>query len=139
MEITILGFKMRLELIILCMLLGGFISLNLFCTCAGGVKESFQLIGSSLDYTMGEGVKSSWENKTSSEDYSNGLYSSLEGNVGGEVPLPESELILFNQNKFAPECCPSVYSNSTGCVCATPEQMKYLNTRGGNRTLTTEY
>jgi len=141
MELTIMGFKMRVEIIVLCILLGGFIGVNLFCTCAGGVKESFELIGSALDYTMGDGIKTSWENKKThdSGDYTSSLYKTLEGNVGGEVPLPETEMIMFSKNKFAPECCPSVYSSSTGCVCASPEQMKYLNQRGGNRTLTSEY
>jgi len=134
-----MGFKMRLELIILCMLIGGFIATNLFCSCMGGVKETFALLGSELDYQMGNGVKSSWEKQVSSADYADDLYQSMEDNTGGAVPLPDSELIMFNSNKFDPDCCPSVYSNSSGCVCATPEQMKYLNQRGGNRTLTSMY
>ena len=64
---------------------------------------------------------------------------SLEDNVGGKVPLPEGELLIFAENKFDPKCCPSAYSNSSGCVCATPEQMNYLNTRGGNRTFSSIY
>jgi hypothetical protein len=58
---------------------------------------------------------------------------------GGPIPLPEGELLFFDSTKFSPDCCPSVYSNADGCVCASPEQMKYLNERGGNRTLTSEY
>jgi hypothetical protein len=143
MEITLMGFKMRVEIIILCMIIGAFIGVNVFCSCAGGLKEGFEvssnLVGSAIGYTMGEGVKSSWEKKTSTADYVKDLNQPMESNTGGQVPLPESELIMFNDNKFAPECCPSVYSNSSGCVCATPEQMNYLNQRGGNRTLTTEY
>ena len=54
--------------------------------------------------------------------------------TGTPVPLPEGELVIFAQNKFKPECCPSPYSSSTGCACITPEQYNYLNTRGGNRT-----
>jgi hypothetical protein len=106
----------------------------------GGIKEGFKAgivgIGSALDYKMGEGVKRSWENKPI-EDAN--IYSSLEQNVGGPVPLPEDELLFFDKNKFSPDCCPSNYSNADGCVCASPEQMKYLNERGGNRTLTGEY
>ena len=67
------------------------------------------------------------------------IYSNLEKNEGGPVPLPEEELLFFNRNKFSPECCPSAYSNGDGCVCASPEQMKYLNERGGNRTLHGEF
>jgi hypothetical protein len=51
------------------------------------------------------------------------------------VKVPSDELHFFAENKFAPECCPSSYSSSTGCACMTPEQLNYLNTRGGNRTL----
>ena len=36
--------------------------------------------------------------------------------------------------KFTPECCPSTYSSSTGCACLNPQQINYLNQRGGNRT-----
>jgi hypothetical protein len=118
--------------------------------------------GSSLDYKMGNGVKRSWENNnvvenvlpvvessilTASNDATQpiiggsgatvnyNIFSDLEKNEGGPIPLPENELLIFDKNKFSPECCPSAYSNSDGCVCASPEQMKYLNERGGNRTL----
>ena len=35
--------------------------------------------------------------------------------------------------KSKPECCPSTYSNTQGCLCNTPEQNKFLNMRGQNR------
>jgi len=35
-------------------------------------------------------------------------------------------------NFFKPECCPSVFSNSSGCICLTPEQLTYLRSRGRN-------
>jgi hypothetical protein len=122
----------------------------------GGIKEGFQAalvgIGAAIDYKMGDGVKKSWENSNTILNSSNPLasidqindasniYSNLEKNEGGEpLPLPEDELLMFDKNKFSPECCPAPYSNADGCVCASPEQMKYLNERGGNRTLTGEY
>jgi hypothetical protein len=116
----------------------------------GGVKEGFQAglygLGSALDYKMGDGVKKSWENNDVVQDNKpnqinddTNVYSILEKNEGGPVPLPEGELLIFDNNKFSPECCPSSYSNSDGCVCASPEQMQYLNQRGGNRTLHSEY
>ena len=117
----------------------------------GGVKEGFQAglvgLGTALDYKMGEGVKKSWENKDTIENAKSSavndnanIYSSLEKNDGGTpIPLPEGELLIFENNKFSPDCCPSSYSNADGCVCASPEQMKYLNERGGNRTLHDAY
>ena len=99
---------------------------------------------------MGDGVKKSWENKNTILNNpspmvsrpindSTNIYSDLEKNEGGQIPLKEDEMLIFDTNKFSPDCCPSTYSNADGCVCAAPEQMKYLNERGGNRTLTGEY
>ncbi len=129
----------------------------------GGLKEGFQAglagLGTALDYSMGDGVKRSWENSNAIVNNSNPvvsvgmatnsepmiindtaeIYAKLENNISGPIPLPEGELLFFDTNKFSPECCPSSYSNSEGCVCAAPEQLKYLNERGGNRTLTSEY
>ena len=136
MEITVLGQKLRVELIIVCVLVGWFIFANMFCSCAGGVKEGFNaaidLSGAALDYSMGNGVKGSWD-KPSNNLYPN-IDASLEGNVGGPIPLPENELFIWRENKSDPSCCPATYSTSTGCICASPEQMTYLNERGGNRT-----
>jgi len=140
MEFSILGHKMRVEVVVLSMILGVFIGMNVFCSCAGGVKEGFQagteLVGAALSYSMGDGVRSSWEMKQN--NYVS-PYQHLEGNTAGKVPLAEGQLFMFDENKIKPECCPSAYSSSTGCVCASPEQMKYLNQRGGNRTLNTMF
>ena len=121
----------------------------------GGIKEGFQAglvgIGAAIDYKMGDGVKKSWENKNTilnnnpspvdskTVNDSANIYSALEKNEGGTIPLPEDEMLIFDSNKFSPDCCPSNYSTGEGCVCASPEQMKYLNERGGNRTLTGEF
>ena len=145
MEINILGQKMRLEIIILCMIIGGFIGVNVFCSCAGGLKEGFyaaeDLMGAALNYSMGDGVKSSWEKGVNVDKKGKGgnIYNTLDANVGGDVPLPDGELYMFYNNKNSPDCCPAAYSADNGCVCASPEQMKYLNRRGGNRTLDSEY
>lgn len=145
MEYKLFGQKIRLELIILILIIGVFIVVNMFCSCHGGVREAFQvskdLTGSALDYVMGQDIKSSWNYKhggDSKKTY-NDWTKHLESNVGGQVPLPEGELFMFAQNRNSPDCCPSHYGSSTGCVCISPEQYSYLNKRGGNRTLTTEY
>ena len=59
-------------------------------------------------------------------------------NKGTPVPL-QGTLFYFKNNKFAPECCPSSYSSSTGCACISNDQLEYLNQRGGNRTLPSEF
>ena len=55
------------------------------------------------------------------------------------VPLPEGEMLLFANTKFAPEFCPNTYSTSTGCAAMTGAQYNYLVTRGGNNVPYSEY
>jgi len=145
MEITVLGQKLRLEIVILSMIVGAFIAVNLWCSCAGGVKEGFQagtaLAGAALDYSMGNGVQGSWEanqNEAITGSYKS-WYAHLDANKGGPVPLADGQLYMFAENKFDASCCPSTYSSSTGCACLSPEQAKYLNERGGNRTLNSQF
>ena len=142
MVINLLGQKLRVEILVLILIVGALIGMNLFCQCKGVSKESFSMLtGAPLNYTIGTGVPSSWENSAESRDsnLNANIYQGLEGNVGGPVPLPKGELSMFNKNSFTPECCPATYSSSTGCACVSPEQMKYLNMRGGNRTLPTMF
>lgn len=56
--------------------------------------------------------------------------------VDGGESSPKHMFILA-RNQCRPGCCPSTYSCSTGCVCTSNKQRKYINTRGGNRTLKT--
>lgn len=55
------------------------------------------------------------------------------------VPLPEGEMLMFANTKFAPEFCPNTYSTSSGCAAMTGQQMNYLITRGGNNVPYSEY
>lgn len=67
-------------------------------------------------------------------------FASLARNKQGlKPPLKDGQMDIFAQNRIAPDCCPSIYSSSDGCVCITEDQMRYLNQRGGNRTQPTEF
>jgi hypothetical protein len=105
----------------------------------GALREGW--VGAPLAYKMQKGVPSAGPAMVGPPgDYST-WYTPLDANSQGlKVPLQAGELDIFAKNPSKPGCCSaSTYSTSTGCVCVTPEQMKYLNERGGNRTLTTEY
>ena len=39
---------------------------------------------------------------------------------------------MFKFNKSSPECCPSPYSTSSGCVCLTDKQKNYISSNRGN-------
>lgn len=143
MEIQILGQKLRVEVIILSVLLGYVIGAHLLCSCSKvSLKEGLALLGAPVSYQMGEGVSSSWENKSDLK-YSgpNDWYKGLEGNTAPEPGkfVESGRLELFAENKFDAKCCPSFYSGDMGCPCVSPEQMKYLTSRGGNRTFPTEF
>ena len=43
---------------------------------------------------------------------------------------------LLTYSKFNVECCPSVYSNSKGCLCFDNDEDLVIITRGGNRDFT---
>lgn len=115
MEINIFGHNLRVEIIIICILVFWFINANMFCSCAGGVKEGFNsaldLTGAVLNYSMGEGVKGSWDKPRT--DIPRNINQDLEGNVGGPIPLPEDELFIWRENKSDPNCCPATYSRKS--------------------------
>ena len=163
MELKLFGYEARLEIVVACIIIGMIAGLFMFCDCfqysilegmttknmndkkANGkkagdkkaVKESFvNLSNNELNiddsYTMG------WVQ--TAKRYASGMgnknrLNTYKDNVGTPVPLPEGELFFFADNKFKPECCPSTYSDSTGCACLSQDQVNYINQRGGNRTL----
>ena len=126
--------------------------------------EAIDNLGANISYMMGNNIKGSvhdlqftnGENSTLKDDlekvippYENGIvnendnkkeheiniYKDLETNIGSKSNLSTNEMSFFDNTTFNPECCPSNYSTSSGCACMTPEQMKFLGQRGGNRTL----
>jgi hypothetical protein len=50
-----------------------------------------------------------------------------------------SILNVFNEMKFAPECCPNAYTSSNGCACMDKNMYKYLQNRGGNNVPFSQY
>lgn len=139
MELKIFGHSCRLEIIIVCIVVGFVLGAHLFCSCSRiGAQEGMAVMGAALDWTMGQDVATSWTTKAKS--YANEMgYSTAQSKwsqyKGTSVPLPEGEMFMFANNDFKPECCPSTYTSSTGCACITQEQVNYINQRGGNRTL----
>ena len=152
-SISILGKKTPVSVVLLCVALGvvatlGIIRLDETSGAHHGrhghkhhAKVREGLTGAPIAYNMQQGVPSSGPAMTGAKGESASWYSPLDVNSQGlKVPLHEGQLDIFAKNASKPECCSaSTYSTSTGCVCVTPEQMKYLNKRGGNRTITSLY
>ena len=52
------------------------------------------------------------------------------------IKTPEiapKHLFMFANNQASPECCPSTYSTSTGCICRNTTQDKLIQSRGANK------
>ena len=90
----------------------------------GGAKDSYQPIGNFDNVRLETGNPVSNWRYTSPNEPLNGP----EFNVG------DDNLFIFKNNQCKPECCGASYSCDGGCVCTTPQQRRYLNERGGNRT-----
>tara|TARA_Y100000817_G_C16734956_1_gene489720 strand:- start:343 stop:753 length:411 start_codon:yes stop_codon:yes gene_type:complete len=128
--------KIPYDIILVSLVVGGLVSLSLFCNVK---KENFVVRESMSIYPAGlisNGVPGQVQGEVDNQmtDCMN-WFSPLSNNkVGRKPPLAEDELNIFAENKVSPECCGSgSYSSSNGCICETPEQMQYLNNRGGNR------
>jgi len=58
--------------------------------------------------------------------------SSLSGpSIDGTSNAPNKMFMLAN-NQSSPNCCPSTFSTSTGCVCTTDQQRDFVASRGFN-------
>ena len=139
MELKILGMQCRLEIIIICLIVGAILGGHLLCSCSRiGMQEGMAVMGASVDYVMGEDTVNSWTNKANKYAANmgyNSASSKYSQNKGSPIPLPEGQLYMFSETEFKPECCPTTYSSSTGCACISEEQVRYINQRGGNRTM----
>lgn len=49
--------------------------------------------------------------------------------IDGVSGSPKS-MFMFSNNKSSPDCCPSTFSTSTGCVCTTKAQRDFIKDRG---------
>jgi hypothetical protein len=91
----------------------------------GGAKNAYEAIGPFDGVRLQTGNSSSWR-YTKPDEPLLGAYPKF--NLGPD------NLFIFRDNQSKPECCGASFSSSTGCVCTTPEQRKFINERGGNRT-----
>ena len=57
--------------------------------------------------------------------------SSLNGPSVDGHPDSEKKLFMLANNRTSPNCCPSTFSTSTGCVCTTKNQRDFIASRGG--------
>lgn len=56
--------------------------------------------------------------------------SALTGPTIDGNPDSAKKLFMFANNRSSPNCCPSTFSTSTGCVCTTKNQRDFVASRG---------
>ena len=162
MELKIMGHNVHVEHLVLFVIIGMVLGGHVFCSCtsftmngmssnAGSIiKEAFSQntlgsddYGAPINYTMHSGLPNGgWVNAARNYAKNVGNQNNVKSGQyykGGPIPLPPGELLIFAENEVKPECCPSYYSSSTGCICTSQKQWDYLNQRGGNRTFNTEF
>lgn len=151
MDISLLGIKLNVELLILI----GVVYLILVGHTVGGccnVSSSEGFTGANINNGMSSPYSltnqgahintNSWNmpnmTVTPGQPLGKGVTNVL-NRPQQPIPLPSGEMLLFANTNFKPECCPNTYSNSTGCACMTTGQYNYLVTRGGNNVPYSEY
>jgi len=140
MEMKVLGFKFRLEVVIASIIVGILLGCHVLCSCVHTetakkkVKEGMAVMGAKLGYDMSQDVPQSWglgrKVQSNAQD--------LNTHQTGPLPLPAGQLDFFADTQFKPECCvppASGFSSSGGCACISTKQVDYINQRGGNRTI----
>ena len=88
-----------------------------------GAKDVYQPMGNFDNLKLETGNSSDWRYTAPNESLN-----------GPQFNVGQDNLFMFKNNQCKPECCGASYSCNGGCVCTTPDQRKYLNERGGNRT-----
>ena len=96
-----------------------------FLSNAGGSGKDYKPIGSFDNVRVSTGnTVSTWRYTDPDEPL-----------MGPEFKPGPDSLFIFRDNQAKPGCCASTYSSDMGCVCTSPQQRNFINTRGGNRTM----
>ena len=93
-----------------------------------GAKDVYQPMGAFDNIKLETGNSSSWRYTKPDEPLN-----------GPEVEMGPDSLFMFKNNQCKPGCCGASFSCDGGCVCTTPKQRDYINTRGGNRTISGDF
>ena len=140
MNIRLLGMRIRVEMAVAFLVLGMILGGSLLCNCTGTLMEGMTPLSETNNDSNTNLNK--WEEnakKYAAEmDEQNNLHNHESYN-GTPSPLKDGQMFFWEGTEFKPECCGSSYTSSTGCACATEEQVKFINTRGGNRTENSQF
>jgi hypothetical protein len=115
-------------------------------------------IGSYSNIKLGYPYQNSWRNDTQnipllkrpvftgqgtpfplkSSDSMQPIYPTMGPTVDG-LPNSPTSMFMLKYNQSKPECCPSTFSTSTGCICLTGQQSDWINSRGSNNSAPSQF
>lgn len=94
--------------------------------------EAFSNMGTSLFAPQFEDAKS---NGANTSQWATQSYAGEKGRM-----VDNDELFFFANTNSSPDCCSySQYSDSGGCKCLSPEQIQFIQNRGLNGDIASEY
>ena len=139
MKINLLGTKISMKSELIIFILGLSIGCSLLCNCNCYGFEGFSSINENHNQDNNQ------DNNELLDDWTSNANEFAETNLNQDHLIrnqtysgnnkfdKDNDLFFLTETVAKPECCPSTYSNSQGCLCATPEQNNFLNQRGDNR------
>ena len=140
MIVNLFGLKFKLKVALAIFSLGIIIGGSLLCNCNKTCMEGFAPIEKDIDISNApKHVANTSENWTNNAKIFAESNLNQDHNIrnetynGKNLFKHNTEQFFLTETQSSPECCPSIYSNSGGCLCTTPEQDKFLNNRGDNR------
>ena len=124
----VLGYSIRIEIVLLSLILLFIINMNMVCGCSKVSAVEGLTIAEEI---INEGTKAVKKvvNKHMNLKPKEGF--SVENHM---ISDKDEKMRFFEESDFSTECCPSKYTSSKGCACLSLDQTKALKTRGGNST-----
>ena len=122
MEIKVLGFKARVEVIVVSVVIGMLLCSHLIGGCA--TQEGMDVAGAAIGYKMNDGVHTDkYDPKVNMPEVAGGE------KLAPVVPLPEGQLFMWANNEFSGNAVKTLNKWWKWLCCITKEQACYLNSR----------
>lgn len=154
MQISIFGYKLDLEILILIGILYMILVGHTVCGCCN-MPRIKKVVENFVGANTNNGMSMEFNDYNVPVDASKWGQPSLVVKPGekvspavqaildrdnGPLPLAPNEMLLFANTEFKPECCGnSSFSNSQGCACMSSKMYNFLQTRAGNNQPYSEY
>jgi hypothetical protein len=108
MNLKLFGRTCKVEVVLVCILVGFFLARVVFPSQEGMMTLHPGSINDNKDY----------QNKSDPHEITN----------------EQEQMFMFANTKFSPDCCPATYTSSRGCACLDKKQVDFLSKRGMNQT-----